>query len=416
MRSNRTIRLAITLIGLGMLALVVYFIVSHLRSRNAGTGAENVANNPNSVTYGGAQNATHGANNAAGPVVSVALPTSGVVYQARETIPERSIVTLDMLAPRAWKLDRPPVGYVTNPEQQAAGYITGRTIAAGADLMQTDLVGHITKVGVAGAIRPGYRAMVVPIANKATLHELVHIGDYVDIIGTFDQQEARTLVQNVRVLAVDIFGNDFPPVKVAMRGNNKAESYTPPTPTPPPNPLGVSSGQAAAPGPTPGPPPPALEPALTLEVTPDEATTLSLTQASNSPLDFLIHPRSEVITPPVPGAPTAIRIADVNRQQIAPWAYEHKNKTAGPTGSAKATGANSLNVETSRTRRTRRSAPPNYNLPVPPMPPVNNSMSGGMGGGQGLPPAVVRAPQTYEIPIYADGKSVRNDVVLKPLN
>lgn len=420
MRPNRNIRLGITLIGITVLGIVVLSLISRWRSRNAGTGTENVANNPNAVTYGGANNAPNGTNNAAGPVVPVALPTAGVVYRTRELIPERSIVTLDMLEPRPWKGEGPPpVGYITNPDQQAAGYITGRAITAGADLMQADLVGHITKVGVAGAIRPGRRAMVIPVVNRATLHELVHIGDYVDIIGTFDQQESRTLVQNVRVLAVDIFGKDYPPVKVAMRGTNKAEPYTPPTPTPPPSPLGVPSGQAA-PGPTTGPPPPAPEPALTLEVTTDEATALSLAQASNSPLDFIIRPRSEVLTSPVPGAPVAaIRVVDVNRQQLAPWAYAHKNRATGPAaGNANTSGANRLNVETNsgtrtgRTRNGRRSLGSGYDLPVPPLPPLNNGPSGNMG--QGLPPAVVQAPKTYEIPIYAAGKLVRNDVVLKP--
>jgi Flp pilus assembly protein CpaB len=54
-----------------------------------------------------------------------------------------------------------------------AGYITRRGIPRGTPLRRTDLLGHITDVGIAGAVRPGFRAMAIPILNKATLHDLV---------------------------------------------------------------------------------------------------------------------------------------------------------------------------------------------------------------------------------------------------
>ncbi|MBV9468342.1 MAG: Flp pilus assembly protein CpaB, partial [Abitibacteriaceae bacterium] len=220
MRPNRNIRVGVTLIVAAVLLFGLYSIFTRHNTRGPANGEDNSANNPNSITYTGTDNTV---NTGVGGPAPGPPNAGGMIYTARDDIPERSIITTDMLVAKRWPRDTPTANYITDPATQAVGYITARMIPRGGNIMQTDLIGHITQVGVAGAIRPGFRAMVVPITTKATLHDLVHIGDYVDIIAAFDQNEARTIVQNVRVLAVDVFGKDFPQVKVAMRGNNKAE-------------------------------------------------------------------------------------------------------------------------------------------------------------------------------------------------
>lgn len=431
MRPNRNIRVGVTLIVAAVLFFGLYSLFTRHNSSGPGTGEDNSANNPNSNTYTGTDNT---ADTGVGRPVSGPGNTGGMIYTARDDIPERSIITADMLVPKRWPTDTPTANYITDPSTQAVGYITARLIPRGGNIMQTDLIGHITQVGVAGAIRPGFRAMVVPITTKATLHDLVHIGDYVDIVAAFDQNEARTIVQNVRVLAVDVFGKDFPQVKVAMRGSNKADANGVATgnePSPPSNnPLAPPSGRTGpTPTPTPaastnGPPPPAPEPALTLEVRPDQATALSLAQSANAPLDFLIHPRSDVVATGPGGTAITPVAVDLNRAQISPFAWRYRNKGGNTaannrTSSTTTTSSGSTSGGTRGGRNGRRNLRDQYgasgglDLPVPIYPPGGGPGSGPTGGGLS-PMPVAQAPKTYEIPIYADGKVVRTDVVRKP--
>ncbi|RYZ83969.1 MAG: hypothetical protein EOP06_18970, partial [Proteobacteria bacterium] len=148
--------------------------------------------------------------------------SSGRVAEARVDIPANTIVTPDML--RMVPNEGPSTqGFVTDIESQGAGFITRVDIPAKARIRpQYDFVGHVSDTGIAGLLRPGTRAMVIPIANKPTLHDLVRIGNYIDVLSAFDGQESRTLIQNVRVLGVDVSANDYPNVNVAMRGAFKA--------------------------------------------------------------------------------------------------------------------------------------------------------------------------------------------------
>jgi Flp pilus assembly protein CpaB len=402
--------------------------------------------------------------------VSAKVPT-GHIAQAAVDIPANSIVTPEML--RLVPYDGPSTkGFVTDIEAQGAGFITRRDIPAGSQLRpDLDFVGHVSETGIAGLLQPGRRAMIVPIANKPTLHDLVRIGNFVDVLAAFDGQESRTLVENVRVLGVDVSANDYPNVNAAMRGPFKAApksnlssgdpgagASTPGTvsaPSPAPG------GAAPGPAPTATPVPanvPRPDPALILEVTPRQAASIQLALASNAPLDFLVRPalpanRSIDPTPldgtggqggvfpaangtnPGNGIATTQTVS-VTKAQIAPYAEARKaagagkggggagNRTTGGSRSGSGTGTGTGDSGDNAPRIPRGGRRPleavpgfpfpnsNVNTPSSPMgvPPIPNDQSLG-----GPSPRPVPAPmQTYTIPVYGDGKILRTETVPLP--
>jgi len=395
MRSNRNIRVGLALIGLAILALL---LLSLRRPTVAPPNAQNTVAVP----------------------VGTQPNSDGVAYAIGE-IPARSIITRDMLridkSPTAGSRDVIARSYVVDPDS-IVGYITAKPISANAPIQRaTDLVGHISEVGISGALLPDRRAMVIPILNKATLHDLIKVGDFVDVIGAFDQQESRAIVQNVRVLAVDVFGKEYPQTSVAQRGDYKAQGKGGITVANPGSPQSVPQGtpqaappangqpapQGAAPAPTPtvapgnGQPPAKPEPALTLEVSPDQANAISLATASGAQLDYVLRPRPAIIST-VP----EVRVAALTKPQLAPFAWRQKNKPSGGSSGSAASGP--------RTASNPRPNRPDF-IPYNPGPQIP------FGPGP-IGPIPVRelpsAPQTYDIPIYGDGKLMRTDTVRKP--
>lgn len=342
-----------------------------------------------------------------GNAVKVAAP-SNMVAVSNAPITDHSL-----LAPEMFRMVQLPAGattdnYITDPSAMR-GFITNRSLPAGARLQRADLLGHITQLGVGGLVRPGFRAQVVPIQNKATLHDLIHIGDYVDVIASFDQQESRAIVQNVRVLAVDIYGKDFPQIPIAARGANRANSPLAagqPTPTPTPAP---ANGAA----------PPAPEAAVTLEVTPQQAANLALAQAIPAPLDLILRPRPEVTevvlgTTPgasgTPGAPNVIPVVGAIRGRLAPYAERLKRNPGGNARPAAAASTRTVRTERSSGGGGRRinSDVPAPDFTSPNLPPA------GVGSGNAAAPLAPPPPSTYKIPVYGDGKLVREDEVPVP--
>lgn len=387
MRLNRNTRIGLALLGVAALLFIAYSAFNR-----SGPTPPPVVQDPDAA-------------------LRPASLQSGMVAVAQEDIPERSIITAGMLRMEPLSADMANSDYVTDMGSQGIGYITQRAILRGEHLRRSDLVGHISDVGISGAVRPGLRAMAVPILNKATLHDLVQVGDFVDIIASFDQQEARTIVQNVRVLAVDVFGKHQQ--KIAARGDYRAEprgvgpdAANPPSPTgatgapvnaPPPQ-----AGAPAAPTPTPAPatggaPPAKPEPSLTLEVSPEQATALSLAQASSAPLDYILRPR----TPEPVVAPGGVtRIVAITKPQIAPFATQEKRRAAG-RGAASGGAGRGAGVAPSGGGIRRGPSSPPQNFP----PPTQIGVT---------PLPIQREPETYKIPIYGDGKVIREDTVLKP--
>ena len=438
MRSTRTIVFGCALIAV---ALVFWGILRAIR-------ASNDAPNPTVAARTGAPGA-----------LQVAAPTSGRIAYAATDIPVGAIVTEDMLEMKDYS-GPTTAPFITDVNKQAAGFITRVAIPKGSQIRpEDDFIGHISQVGIAGALRPGTRALILPLPGKPTLHDLVKIGNSVDIIAAFDGQESRTIVENVRVLAVDVFANDFPQVNAAMRGPYKADKAGQGAATANTAPA-ASGSQADAPPDSVAPQEqptarpdnlPALDPALTLEVTPQQAAAIQLALASQAPLDFLVRPalpgnRSGEIalvsddgTPGAAGANGGAQplVNSVTKRQIAPYAEAIKDRNAGrggKTGNGSNPSGDSAGGSGGSTsgRRNRPAPLPLPDFPdvttttikapseLPPVTPFNPSASGGNaefgganngGNGERLAP---RAPSTYQIPIYSNGGVVRTETVPVP--
>ncbi len=142
--------------------------------------------------------------------------------------------------------------YVTDFLTEGYGYITAKPITKGRHLQHDDLLGSVRELGVSAAVQDGYRAITLAVPNKPTLHDIVSIGDFVDVVATFDQLETRVLADGVRVLAVDVYGRDYEKAPVSKRGSLSA-GPNPPTP-PDPNATPVQ-GQPVTPEGEPQPTP-----------------------------------------------------------------------------------------------------------------------------------------------------------------
>ncbi len=448
MRSTRTI-----VFGCGLIAVALVFWGVLRAIRSSGTA-------PAVAARTGAPSA-----------INVAAPTSGRIAHAAVDIPAGSIVTGDMLEMKDYS-GPTTAPFITDIDKQAAGFITRVAIPKDSQIRPSDdFIGHISQVGIAGALRPGTRALVLPLPGKPTLHDLVKIGNSVDIIAAFDGQESRTIVENVRVLAVDVFANDFPQVNAAMRGPYKADKPGDRPATSDTAPAASGSGADAPPDsvppqeqPTPRPDNlPPLDPALTLEVTPQQAAAIQLALASQAPLDFLVRPalpgnRSGEVTlvgddgtDGTNGANQPL-VNAVTKRQIAPYAEALKDRNAGRGGSANSAnngarassndgsgngsgnGSNSGSGGAGSTRRNRPAPLPLPDFPdvtttttgasgtLPPVTPFNPTASGGNNGGEfgggngnGGERLAPRAPSTYQIPIYSDGGVVRTETVPVPI-
>lgn len=384
------------------------------------------------------------------PSTKVAQNSGPLVAYAAEDIPQGTLVTKSMMQMRSPGNGVSTSAFITNPENQAYGYITSARISKGTVIRPgEDFLGHISETGVAGMLRPGTRAIVIPFANKPTLHDLVAIGNFVDVNAAFDGQESRTIVPEVRVLAVDVFGSDFPQVNIARRGAFKADVAQSAAP---------ATSEASAPGATPTPTPaPAQAPArpdpsITLEVSPAQANTILLAQASGGVLDFVVLPLTGdpiiVVAPDgmpngVPsgelvGGGTARLVSSVTKAQIAP--YAERKKAAGGASATRIASANSGSGNSGNGGRNRNSGgnddggsirPPRIRRINNPYadPPFGSGTTGSSTSSgsdsktpfnlgtstsstQIAPPA--QSP-TYDIPIYADGRTVRVETVRRPI-
>jgi Flp pilus assembly protein CpaB len=368
MRLNRTAQVGLIVIVAAFLLAAILFLFKPRNDVSVATA--NNAANPNLVPTGG----------------QAPVPVSGRTFKARMNIPERTILTRDMFVESDDIEDPDDKVYVTDFRNQALGYLTARPILLGRPLKTEDLLGSISDLGVSAAVRDGYRAITIAVPNKPTLHNIVSIGDYVDVLATFEQAESRVIADQVRVLGVDVYGRDYERAPLAKRG-----SFNPG----PPQAAGAAPAPNATPTPTPTPPPNGAPPArpeaaLILEVLPDQAAAIALAQASNAPLDYLIQPRPQLDWKPTPN------LARVIKPQVAPYAVASKRPSASaPSG----------------TTRTVSTGGGGTVRPIPTMPkPV---WTGPMST-DNLTPVATPKPKTYDIVVYPDGLPPRVNTVPIP--
>lgn len=128
------------------------------------------------------------------------------VLVAAKHLPPKTVLQADML-----QMQKVPLSFA-HPEalsdvRQAVGRIVKEPILPGEQVAQSRLLAEGERPGLTYAIPPGKRAMSVAVNEVIGVAGFVKPGDFVDILGTFDEEFAgrdltATILQNVQVLAI----------------------------------------------------------------------------------------------------------------------------------------------------------------------------------------------------------------------
>ncbi len=158
------------------------------------------------------------------------------LLQAKRDIAENEIITEDAIVVKKFLRARSQVDGNREVLANQKSLIIGRKamfqISKGTVLQWNDLQSTMSggRDGVNTVIRPGYRAVSIPVDQTASVAGLVQPNNYVDLIGTFKFPDMRgdasldtitlTILQRVRVIAT---GNDY---GVRAPGQSAIRSYS----------------------------------------------------------------------------------------------------------------------------------------------------------------------------------------------
>jgi pilus assembly protein CpaB len=130
------------------------------------------------------------------------------VVVASRDLPERTVLTADMLVTKKFPLDLVPTASATGPEP-LLGQTTLVRIPAGAPVIATQLVSAAGTAGQSLTIDKGKVLVAFPTNDPLTVAGLVQRGDRVDILATVitvpvteKAKTAQTIIQNLEVLNV----------------------------------------------------------------------------------------------------------------------------------------------------------------------------------------------------------------------
>lgn len=138
----------------------------------------------------------------------VVEPTQDVVI-AKVTIPSKTEITMDMLEVKSYKLSAaPPSTYQSIDE--VVGQVTKETIYNGEPIIHERMADeNYKKNHLSYSVPDGYRAVTLQYNPVMGVGNFVQPGDYVDVIGTYDEKVSPTnadvskiILQKVLVLAV----------------------------------------------------------------------------------------------------------------------------------------------------------------------------------------------------------------------
>lgn len=136
------------------------------------------------------------------PAAPPTAASASVVIAARE-IPAGTVIDRSMIATQPAPADEAADGYCRKPEE-VLGKVPTTTLAAGCRLRPEDVV-DVMSWGIAAALKPGERAATVAVDSVSGVAGFLKPGDRVDVVATFgssDQAMSKTVIQNVRLLAI----------------------------------------------------------------------------------------------------------------------------------------------------------------------------------------------------------------------
>lgn len=139
---------------------------------------------------------------------NVVIPSEEVVV-AKVTIPAETEITMDMLELKSFEIDQvPPSSY--GSANEIIGQVTKETIYSGEPIIHERIADeNYKKNHLSYSVPEGYRAVTLQYNPVMGVGNFIQPGDYVDVIGTYDENISPTdadvskvILQNVLVLAV----------------------------------------------------------------------------------------------------------------------------------------------------------------------------------------------------------------------
>lgn len=154
------------------------------------------------------------------PIAAAPAPAkdeAAYVLVARTDLPAGQFVLAEHLRWQAWPDEELAETYLVKGEHEAAelhGAVVRRGIAAGEPIARGAVVKPGERGFLAAVLRPGFRAVSVPVDAVAGVSGLVFPGDRVDLILSQtitdprrpelgERQASETVLENVRILAID---------------------------------------------------------------------------------------------------------------------------------------------------------------------------------------------------------------------
>jgi pilus assembly protein CpaB len=189
-------------------------------------------------------------------------PVEVFVVTASATIPPRTVITSNMVEMKHIEpgaVSKIPPGALRDASE-AVNSVTAEMIPAGETITQSRLLGSLKDIGLTALIPIGKRAMILNLHQKPQVMNLLHPGDRIDVLATFENELTRTIVEDVEVMSVIA-----PPEAEAQPAANSAN------------------------------PPPPRDPLVVVAVTPPEAEVIAL--SSDAKLDFVMHPKDSAEIP-----------------------------------------------------------------------------------------------------------------------
>ena len=154
----------------------------------------------------------------AAPVVPPPAPSKSVLV-AKNAIQRGQILKPDDLAWQPWPsggLDNAYVAQGAKTADSFAGWVARNPLAAGEPLTEAKIVAPGNRGFLAAVLRPGMRAVSVPVTVTTGISGFIFPGDTVDILityqvpsgaqsapGGFEHKATETVLQDVRVIAID---------------------------------------------------------------------------------------------------------------------------------------------------------------------------------------------------------------------
>ena len=162
------------------------------------------------------------------PAGAAVLPSVSVVVAVRD-IPARTKLTAALLKLRSVPPTEVPEGAIET-SAEAVGKISVQAIPAGAAVLQSAVAAPSAALGMAFALPPSLRAVTVATDPADGVDLFVRPEDHVDILATDEPgsgpAEARTVLQNVLLLAVGSQTSPDPPAAASSAPANGASHVT----------------------------------------------------------------------------------------------------------------------------------------------------------------------------------------------